>query len=259
MKPLRIGLLTYLNTLPLALGLELGEIPCSFDLVRGEPAELNAALLEKRVDLTLMSSAAYLRLGQEAKLISSPLGIACMGKVGSVTFHVKGDLRSLNGEEVAVMAESATAASLLELLCRRLWCISPRFIKVASVEEASRYPGFLLIGDRALFHPSFPGYSSIDLSLAWTEMTALPMTFAVVAVRREVWEGRQSEVVLAQAALMQSLEWSESNSERVLSEASSRWALPPLSIANYLRRLTYRLGPKELRALTLFSEFSNAN
>src|SRR5919205_2653983 len=80
---LRVGLINYLNCLPLRLGLEATGGLEGVELVGGTPAEVNAALLSGDVDLGLVSSASWARNRDRLGRVPG-YGISSDGKVMSV-------------------------------------------------------------------------------------------------------------------------------------------------------------------------------
>src|SRR5271170_6846299 len=84
---LRLGYVSYINTLPLYGALIRREIAPSATLVPGYPTQLNAKLLAGEVDITLMSSIEYLR-HQDRLTLLPRFCLAAADKVRSTLLHV---------------------------------------------------------------------------------------------------------------------------------------------------------------------------
>lgn len=180
----RLGIVAYTNVAPLHWGLEPWP-GASFH--RGVPTDLNARLLAGELDLTLVSSAEFVR--HRDRLVALPdFSIATLGPVHSVTLFHRRPWAELRGGRVAVTTESATSVALLRALFDADG-MDVAFEPVAPDLDAmlARYDGALLIGDDALEEAVArrPIAGAIplatDLGDAWYARTRLPFTFAVWA------------------------------------------------------------------------------
>jgi chorismate dehydratase len=79
----RLGRISYLNVLPIYFAMEQVFRENGFRLVRGTPAELNAAMRRGDIDLGSISALEYGRQPQEYLLLPK-LSISSRGAVGSV-------------------------------------------------------------------------------------------------------------------------------------------------------------------------------
>ncbi|MBS0622040.1 MAG: menaquinone biosynthesis protein, partial [Verrucomicrobia bacterium] len=189
MSQLRVGHLNFCNAIPLYTSLS-----SAVQLVGGVPSELNALLREGKLDLSLVSSFEYLSHSSLYDLLPGYC-IAAEGQVRSVHLHVKGPLAALNDQPLALTPQSASSAQLVKLFCRYFWHIRPHFVTLPHLNQCMDYKAFLLIGDQALLHPGFPGYTRFDLAQVWKEKTDLPITFAVFAMRKRLMQERGEEVL----------------------------------------------------------------
>ncbi len=187
----RVGLPPYANVAPLVKYLN----PSGFALEPGVPTALNRRLLAGALDLSLVSSVAYLE-HQDVLRVLPHFSVAVLGRVYSVNLFSQVPFEDVR--TVALTTESATSVRLLKLLLgedrnyRR---------EEGGLELLERYDGVLLIGDRAiqayaglikeppgcvLELPERPGGLYVtDLAAAWYERTRLPFVFAVWAYRKE--------------------------------------------------------------------------
>jgi chorismate dehydratase len=180
------------------------------------------------------------------------LGIASDGDVRSIFMvsHVPAEkIRSL-----ALDTSSRTSVALARVILAQKYGVRPRTIpyppnvaKMLTLADAA-----LLIGDPALrLAPQQEGYFVYDLGREWTEMTGLPMVYAM-------WAGRGA----AEAAelLQESYAYGRDRiDEIVTSEAAPRKI--PLELArNYLtRNIVFELGERHMRGLELYLSLALQN
>jgi len=120
MTPIRLGRMAYINTLPVDWGLVNGALRDLVTLHRGAPTTLNRLLTEGHLDASPVSSVAAVEHAADW-LVLDHLCIGCRGEVGSVILQSDVPIEELEGRSVAVTAESATAARLLQVLLARHW------------------------------------------------------------------------------------------------------------------------------------------
>jgi len=114
----RCGRISYTNDLPVYAGIDDDVLLFPGSMLAGVPAQLNAALLEGRLDISPISSAFYATHAEELVLLPG-VCIGAAGAVHSVCCVANGELASLAGRTIASTKESATGRLLLRLICRR--------------------------------------------------------------------------------------------------------------------------------------------
>lgn len=256
MTHLRVGQLDYLNALPFFGGFLTGEVSAEVEWQRGNPSQLNALLDRGELDLALISSYHYLSHQEELELLPGHC-IAAVDEVQSVLLYKRKGIEKIDGVQVAVTQESKTGVQLLKVLCERFWNVTPKIVPLPSIEEATNYPAFLLIGDQALLRPTIPGYYTVDLATAWHEKTALPMTFALFAARKEVMAKRGDEVMAFMRKLETSYKWGTRNEGIILDLAEKQSGLARAQLKAYYPLLHYRLEKEELAGLKAFATLSD--
>jgi chorismate dehydratase len=190
--PVRLGAVSYLNTLPLVWGLERSP---SFDVRFDVPSRCAALLHAGSIDVGLIPVIEYLR-GSDYRVVPGP-ALASRGAVASVALFTPraiADVRS-----VAVDTSSRTSAALVRVLCKRLFRIAPVYEAVDPDPDLmlSRCDAALIIGDNALFlDHSSSGIEKIDLGEAWFRMTGLPFVYAF-------WAGREGAINQDEVRLLQ--------------------------------------------------------
>jgi chorismate dehydratase len=86
-----------------------------------------------------------------------------------------------------------------------------------------------------------------DLGAAWTEMTGLPMVYAVWAVKKLVAEPRMAELFNASA------EYGRQHMDDIVAAESKRRELPEDLVRRYLtHHIRYEFGDEQRRSLELF-------
>ncbi len=252
----RVGQIPFLNCHPLHFGLlQTGAID-EFDVVSGTPAELARLMLAGELDFAPLSSIEYLRHADQFLLLPN-LAIGSTGAVRSVQLVGKVAPESLRGP-VAMSDASVTSHVLTALLLRELWSVDVECFscKVQMPQVFERAEAALLIGDDALraaaSHPA--GLYFADLGKAWADLTGLPMTYAVWAVRREYAGAHPAQPAAVAGALSASLAWSLAHMTEVIADASARVSMSEPDLGAYFAGLDYDFGEQAQRGLMAFAE-----
>jgi chorismate dehydratase len=117
--------------------------------------------------------------------IISGYGIACDGAVASVCLF--SDVPLPQVDSILLDYQSKTSVSLLKLLLKEHWNISPKLLagKNGYEAEIGGNVAGLVIGDRALNQRKKSAFT-YDLGLAWQELTGLPFVFAAWVSNKEL-------------------------------------------------------------------------
>jgi chorismate dehydratase len=217
---LRVGLINYLNCLPLRLGLEATGGLEGVELVGGTPAEVNAMLLSGEVELGLVSSASWARNRDRLGRVPG-YGIASDGPVMSVLLAAREGQSLHEARRVALTSESATSQVLARIVLERVYTALPRYEVVSTRPEAAlaEHDAALFIGDTALRVRRMGGLEVHDLGESWRSCAGLPMVYAVWASRGDTarygfWIDRVARAVA----------WADENLDVVVGEAQRRGA-----------------------------------
>ena len=252
---MRLGRIAWVNCFPVYGAIDRGVVPCGAKLVSGTAAELNDLLAAGALDVSVISAVEYARDAARYHLLPD-LAIAADGPVHSVLLFSRVPPEQLDGRTVLRTASSRTSVLLLELLCRHVWQVAPRFAQVRA--EASDLQGLagiphdavLVIGDAALMLTAQGAYPHVvDLSAAWKAWTGLPFVFAVWAARREADDQGVRGI---HRALLASRAWGVEHLDDLAADASARTSIPLRVTRDYLGTLEYRLGGAELEGLSMF-------
>lgn len=245
---LRISAVSFLNTTPLVWGLihgpQANEAEVWFEVPSACAASVGAGL----ADVGIIPVIEMQRQGLPAV---PGLGIASDGDVRSIFLisHVPAD----RIESVALDTSSRTSVMLARIILAHKYGNVPRTIphaplvnKMLSVADAA-----LIIGDPALrLAPQQEGYFVYDLGREWTEMTGLPMVYAM-------WAGKRAAE--ATELLHKSYEYGrERIAEIVASEAGPRGFPPELAQSYLTRNIIFELGERHQRGMELYLKMATA-
>jgi chorismate dehydratase len=255
LSPLRAGRIIYTNDIPIYAAFDRGEVAFPGSLVEAVPAELNAMLLDGRLDLSPISAFAYLANADRLAL----LGRLCIGSrsdVWSVVLVSAEPPAALDGAEIAVTRESASGRNLLRVLLERRYGVRARFVEVDDpLEAASAGKPAFIIGDRAIdaqlgFAPGLVH----DLGTLWHTWTGGDMVYAVWAVRRDVAQANPDAVRSALEALVASRAWGYANPEPVIAAAQAHVSRPAGFYAAYYATLNFEFDERARLGLGRFAD-----
>ncbi len=195
MDTLRIGCVSYLNTLPLIEGLDdLKEA----ELVRAVPSRLIPMLQNNEVDVALVSLI-------DAARSTVPMSVLPAGMIGSdgptLTVRLYSQVPIDQITKVHADTDSHTSVVLARLLLAELHGLEPEFIDYDAREQIPVIKGadlddpaggewpetLLLIGDKVVTGspPAVRYPHQLDLGEAWKELTGLPFVYAVWMCRSD--------------------------------------------------------------------------
>jgi len=251
-----IGRISYLNVLPIYHALESRFGEDGFHLVRGTPAELNAAMRRGRVDLGSISALEYGRNYREYLLLPD-LSISSRGPVGSVLLFSRLPFGELGGRRVRVSAASASGAALLKVLLARLFQVQPCYEAAPLVKgPMSGAAAIMAIGDEALCLKQAQALPfELDLGEAWQELTGLPFVFGVWAVRRAFAAAQPGATASWHRLLLRSKAWGLASLPELSRLAAGPFGMTPEQVAAYFRQLDYALEPEHEQGLRTFFRY----
>jgi predicted solute-binding protein len=247
-KP-RVSVVSYLNTAPLVWGMLHGPQRGLFDLERSLPAECADRLADGRADIGIVPS---VELNRGKLEIIRGAGIACRGAVRSILLISKvpfGEIRTL-----ATDSSSRTSVALSRIVLARKYGVEPRLHSerphLGSMLEQS--DACLIIGDAALLlDPADLPFHVLDLGGEWTEMTGLPMVFAVWAARAELPQQNP-------APFLASLRFGLEHIDDIVREEHAKLGITVALAREYLtRNIAFELGPHEYEGLAAFLQYAS--
>lgn len=188
----RVGVVSYVNTLPLIDGLEKLS-PEDLALIPGVPSQLIDLLIADEVDLALCSIIDYQRSPIPLDIIEAGL-LGCDGTTMTVRLFSQVPLDRVTC--VHADTDSHTSVALCRiLLIEKHGVASPELVPLATQDRdrTGRNPrapwpeAMLLIGDKVVTQPApavrYP--YQMDLGAEWKELTGLPFVFASWLAKRD--------------------------------------------------------------------------
>jgi predicted solute-binding protein len=260
MDPLRIGIVKFLNTVPLVEGLD--KIP-QLSLVPAPPSRLSDMLVANSVDVALVSII-------DAALATAPLAMLSCGMIGcdgpTLTVRV---FSSVPFEQITTLhadTDSHTSIALARIVLSRAF---DRRVKIEPFDSSGDRPApgsrgdwpeaVLLIGDKVITSgpPLHQFPHQLDLGDAWKKLTGLPFVYAL-------WMCRASDlgtpasldaIRLAESLLDRQLRHNVTRLDRIIQDRAPEFRWPPDLARQYLGELLrYRVGETEKEAVTKFFE-----
>ncbi|MGD0359563.1 MAG: menaquinone biosynthesis protein [Bryobacteraceae bacterium] len=246
---LRVCAVSYLNTVPLVWGLQHGEQQGLFDLIFRVPAECADMVASGAAEMGIIPS--FELLGREFATVPG-VGIACRGAVRSILLVSRTPANQIRA--LAADSSSRTSVALARIVLARRYGVEPSVVRrspdlAGMLGEAD---SALIIGDPALrIDPETTPFHVYDLGREWTEMTGLPMVFAV-------WAGPREFVTPQVAAVFQeSCAYGLRNLDRIVQEEAAARAFAPELVRRYLdSHIVFELGAEERRGMDLFLEYA---
>ena len=252
-----MGAVGYLNARPLSWALDRETRPFGSAHPEGRwsvrydlPSVCSSLLHAGEVDLGLVPSIDYLQ-DPEYRFVPG-VGIGSRGPVASVALYTRVPVDRIRS--IALDTSSRTSVTLIRVLCRHRFGISPEFISHLPDLPAmlSRADAALLIGDPAFEtdHGAL-GLRKVDMGEEWTVMTGLPFIYAA-------WTGRAGVLTDADVAALQSAQQTGVRSvDAIAAEYGRGDAARTARAAAYLRdNVKYGLGPDEAAGLQLFLNYA---
>jgi len=180
------------------------------------------------------------------------VGVATRGAVRSILLISKRPLAEIR--TLAADSSSRTSVALTRIVLSRRHGVEPEFLPCAPDLESmlERADAALIIGDPALrLDPASLPYLVADLGQEWTEMTGLPMVFAV-------WAGRKQHITPAVvSALADSCRFGREHLEDIVKIDGAARGIPEELAREYLsKHIVNELGPKEYEGLQLYLRYA---
>ena len=240
---------SYLNTVPLVWGMLHGEQQGLFDLQFRVPAGCADMVASGAADMGIIPS--FELLGRDFGIVPG-VGIACRGAVRSILLVSRMPAHQIR--TLAADSSSRTSVALARIVLARRYAAEPAVVRrppdlASMLAEAD---SALIIGDPALhIAPDRSPFHVYDLGREWTEMTALPMVFAV-------WAGPREFVTPQVAAAFQdSCAFGLRNLERIAAEEALARGFPVDLVRRYLgSHIVFELGAPERQGMELFLRYA---
>lgn len=241
---LRVGIVNYLNSRPLAWTFLRGQVGHDLSPRFLPPAQVADSLAAGDLEVGLIPSIEVQRI--PGLKVLPGLCVAATREARSVLLLSRRPIRQV--KRLALDENSRTSAALVRILLHENFGIDPQCITAAPRLEdmMAEADAALIIGDPAL-SVDRRGLHVLDLAAAWYRLTGRPFVFAVWAVREGVDLGPWQEV------FHRSLEQATTEMELLVHEASRELGLSVEAIREYLTQcLSFELGQAEREGLAEF-------
>ncbi|MDI6776276.1 MAG: aminofutalosine synthase MqnE [Syntrophales bacterium] len=242
-----IGKIPYLNSVPFYEYFEKGE----FKILPVTPRQMGALSRKGQIDAAPFSLMDY--LAQEDSLETMSCCIAGRDQIKSIMLFAREDWAGLAEKNIGITDETATSVKLLHVLLEKKYGLRANFIRMhLGVNDYHAFAAVLLIGDEALKRKKYglPGFELVyDLAREWHDWQKLPFVFAVWAQKKSLPAAKKLEL---QQALQKSLERAEDELDSIGCLHGKRIGLSPPETKEYLEGFIYRLGEREMKAISVF-------
>jgi len=241
---LRVGIVNFLNSKPLAWGFLKGHHADLFAPSYHPPALVARMLGQGNLDIGLIPSIEVQRIPNLRVLPDMCVG--AKQEVRSVVLVSRGPVEEIR--RVALDLNSRTSSTLVRILLRERWGLDPEYLHERPDPERmlNEADAALIIGDPAL-RLDREKYHVIDLAAEWKALTGLPFVFAVWAVRPEV------EVPDLPFYFKSSLRYGLSSLDTLVREAAAELGLDTSEVRTYLtENLHFFLRSEEIEGLEEF-------
>jgi chorismate dehydratase len=248
---LRVGIVNFLNSKPLAWGFLKGHHADLFAPTYHPPSMVARLLSQGNLDIGLIPSIEVQRI--PGLKVLPDLCVSSRNEVRSVLLVSKVPIASIR--RVALDQNSRTSAALLRVLLRERYGLDPEYVHDRPDAERMlvENDAGLLIGDPAL-KVDRSRYTVVDLAAEWSALTGLPFVFAVWAVRPEV------ELSDLSFYFKSSLRYGLSSLDILVREAAAELSLDSGEVRTYLtENLQFFLRSEEIAGLEEFYRRAHLN
>ena len=236
---LTLGIVSYLNVQPIIWAIEKGLVGNNVQVVPEVPRRLAENLSKGAYHTGIVPVFEYFRRPGFYTYLQAP-GIAARGEVYSVVLYASEPMERLS--TVYLDASSLTSVHLFKVLAAEKG-LDLTFLDTGEHRVPHPLPadtGWVVIGDPAIAEVGRHPYS-VDLGLAWQELTGLPFVFAAWLVPQNVHRDGMAQL------LIQSLAVGLENIEKVAADSSVRFGVTPeFALRYFTNYIQYHLGDEEL-------------
>ena len=202
LEKIKVGIVNYLNTIPLLYGINQSPVKDSVELIYDYPSNIASFLIDGKIDIGLVPVAILPRLHEYH--IYTEYCIGCDGPVASVCLFSEVPIESI--ETILLDYQSRTSVALLKILLYNYWKVTPRLVDTATDYRSSirENTAGLVIGDRS-FEQRRDSKYVYDLGDAWKKYTGLPFVFATWTSTRQLDQNFLREFDKANATGVQNI------------------------------------------------------
>lgn len=262
MSRLQLGLVDYINHIPVYHALEEGLVPLEADFVKGTPDRLNKLFVSGKLAATPISAIEYARHSEKC-LILPDLSISVDGRSSDILLFSKLPATELEGKKISLTKSSASSAALLKVLFVHYYQLEVEYrIDAPDLDKMmKKADGALLIGDGAMAaHQRVKDlklpYYVTDLGEVWKQFTGEKFVFAVWVVQRSLAENDPELAKQVCSALLESKKISAGCRNDLISKAQARSGLPISVLEDCYANLRLDFDESYRRALIEFYDYA---
>ncbi|PCJ57207.1 MAG: hypothetical protein COA79_16910 [Planctomycetota bacterium] len=254
MGKIKLGHISYANSLPVYDSLFEGDVEWDGELISSYPARLNELMANGELDISPVSSIEYAKHQDQYYLVDD-LSINSHGSVFSVLLASMYSLENLDGKTVGFTEASATSRTLLRILLEKEFQLNCKY-KDVPIEDCGEMKGLdaeLIIGDAAFkFKDSYP--YCYDLASEWLRVTGQSIVFAVWVIQKKSLEKNRDAIIQTIEVLKKS--YAMIDKDRVLLKAKKELKIDDSELSDYFEALGYGLDKNLQKSLLYFYEKS---
>ncbi len=256
MEPIRLGVVSFINALPLIDG--LGRLD-GLQMCHDVPSRLLGRLVSGEIDVGLCSSIDYQQSDEPLVALRAGL-LGCDGPTLTVRLFSRAPIEEL--DRVHCDSDSHTSVVLLQVLLKEIYGSEPEVVPQGAPRgngDAQWPNAMLLIGDKVITAcPSVADFPwQLDLGAAWVEHTGLPFVFAL-------WMGMRradpSLLAIAEAILDRQRRHNAERIDGIVHREAGPRGWPPRLAGEYLKsRIAFDFTEDRRRGLELFFDKAHAH
>jgi predicted solute-binding protein len=249
-KP-RVCAVSYLNTVPLVWGIEHGPQRDIFEMSYALPSECADQLASGDADIGIVP---VIEIARQKLDYFRSTGIACRGAVRSILLVSKVPLREI--KTLATDTGSRTSVMLARIILAEKYGVQPKLIsrRAELAPMLGEADAALVIGDPALhLDPATLPFETLDLGTEWTQLTGLPMIFALWSGRKEVMQP------VFEQAFLDSCREGVAHIDQIVREQSPIRGITAELAHEYLtRHIVFELNERDHEGLNLYLKYAAA-
>lgn len=250
LSPIRVGAVSYLNTVPLVWGMLHGpqheEVQLSFSI----PSVCADELEHGDIEAGLVP---VVEIARQKLEMAPGVGIACFGAVRSILLLSRVPWREVR--TLAADSSSKTSVQLARIILRERFGVEPQITarRPEFEQMLSEADAALLIGDPALrISIENPPFEYLDLGEEWRALTGLPFVFAAWAGKAGFPLERMAEIARGSYA------FGKAHLDEIVQQEYSKRGISKDLAQHYLtRHIRFEIGLKEQEGLHAFLQLAN--
>ncbi|WP_139489171.1 menaquinone biosynthesis protein [Brevibacillus dissolubilis] len=253
-KALKIGQISYTNTLPVTYYFDQERFRDQVDFIEQVPAQLNLAMSRGEIHIGPISAFSYAEHA-DSYLVLPDLSVSAKRRVGSLFIFSKKPIEELDGARVALTNTSATSINLTKIILQKFHGHTVTYDMCAPVlaDMMKDHEVAVLIGDEALLaYRNNKEYHVYDLGELWNDFTGYPLTTALWTVRKDALAEHADLVAQIHTEFLASKQKSMQSLDDIVRHCQGHFGGDEETWTAYFRGLGYDLSPVQIEGLEYF-------